>query len=122
MPDKPASHKRRWRFYRTAAGQEPVKEFILQLPLVDQQTIAAAMKDVEHDGLKVARHLRGDIHEVRANAPTQSFRILFAAEGHHRQILLALEAFSKKTQRTPPREITLAETRLADWRQRARIP
>jgi hypothetical protein len=36
------------------------------------------------------------------------FRVLFAAEGQKSQILLAVEAFEKKTQRTPPRLIDLA--------------
>jgi phage-related protein len=49
-----------------------------------------------------------------------SYRVLFATEGARGQVLLAVSAFSKKTQKTPPREITLAERRLADWRRRAR--
>ena len=41
-------------------------------------------------------------------------------QGRYSQVLLALEAFSKKTQRTPPPKIELAEKRLADWRSRQR--
>ena len=122
MPDQPGQHKRRWRFYRTASGHEPVREFILQLSLVDQAAIAGAMKDAEREGLQAARHLQGDIYEVRASGATQNFRILFAPEGHCNQILLALEAFSKKTQKTPPREIALAESRLRDWRHHSNRP
>ncbi len=36
------------------------------------------------------------------------------------QVLLALEGFSKKSQKTPPGVIRRAEKRLADWRRRAR--
>jgi phage-related protein len=43
--------------------------------------------------------------------------VLFAQEGRGR-VLLALEALSKKTQRTPPEAIRLAERRLAEWRAR----
>jgi phage-related protein len=32
--------------------------------------------------------------------------------------LLSLSAFEKRTQKTPPREIEIAETRLRDWRNR----
>jgi phage-related protein len=46
--------------------------------------------------------------------------VLFSPEGRAQQVLLALEAFAKKTQRTPPRTIELAERRLADWRSRGR--
>ena len=78
------------------------------------------MKEVEDEGLTAAHHLRGDLYEVRADGQTQSFRILFAPEGQYVQVLLALEGFSKKTQRTPPHEIELALKRLADWRNRGR--
>jgi phage-related protein len=119
VPDQPKPRRRRWRFYRTASGHEPVKDFLLQLSQDDRVEVAAAMKEVEVIGLGAARHLRGDIYEVRTSGVTQNFRILFATQGQYSQILLALEAFAKKTQKTPLREITLAESRLADWNQRA---
>jgi phage-related protein len=78
------------------------------------------MKEVAVAGMSTARHLRGDIYEVRALAGTRSFRLLFAAQGRSAHILLALSAFEKKTQRTPHREIELAERRLRDWRSRAK--
>ena len=76
------------------------------------------MKRVARQGLAMARHIRGDIYEVRADGDRQSFRILFATEGRYQQVLLSLEGFSKKTQKTPPEKIELAERRLRDWRQR----
>ncbi len=91
-----------------------------RLPSEDRDEILAAMKDVQANGLPVARHLRGDIYEVRADGRRATYRVLFATEGRSGQILLALSSFSKKTQRTPPDEIRLAERRLTDWRARAR--
>ena len=70
--------------------------------------------------LRFARHLRGDIWEVRIDAERKAFRVLFSSEGRSQQVLLALEAFTKKTQKTPARAIQLAERRLADWRRRGR--
>jgi phage-related protein len=78
------------------------------------------MQEVRDLGLTAARHLRGDIYEVRAEGDRQTFRILFAAEGRSAQILLSLEGFSKKTRKTPSEKIRLAERRLSDWRGRAR--
>src|SRR5205085_1764027 len=78
------------------------------------------MEVVRRRGLAAARHLRGDIWEVRVASSGNAYRILFAAEGRFSQILLALEAFQKTTQRTPPATIEVAERRLADWRQRGR--
>jgi phage-related protein len=110
--------KRRWRDYRTAAGRRPIKEFIDSLSDIDAAAVVAAMRDVRETGLAAARHLRGDIYEVRADGDRQTYRILFAPEGRRSRVLLALEAFSKKTQKTPPEKIRLAERRLVDWRRR----
>lgn len=118
MPDEPEQHKRQWRDYRTASGARPVHDFINQLSMADQATIRAVLKKVEQRELIAARHVRGDIYEVRVEGDRQSFRILFATEGRFQQVLLSLEAFSKKTQKTPQEKIELAEQRLRDWRQR----
>jgi phage-related protein len=78
------------------------------------------MRAVATEGLSLARHVDGEIYEVRADGEQQTFRILFAPEGRRGQVLLALEAFSKKTRKTPPQSIALAKRRLADWRARGR--
>lgn len=110
--------KRRWRDYRTAAGRRPIKDFIDGISDTDAAAVVAAMRDVRDVGLAAARHLRGQIYEVRADGDRQTYRILFAPEGRRSHVLLALEGFSKKTQKTPPEKIRLAERRLADWRRR----
>ena len=112
--------KRRWRFYATSTGRSPVREFLDGLTEEQVAQVLTAMRTVGALGLVEARHLRGDVYEVRASIGGQAFRVLFASEGRRGHILLALEGFEKKTQRTPPRTITLAERRLADWRSRAR--
>jgi phage-related protein len=76
------------------------------------------MKEVSELGLEASKHLRGEIYEVRADGGNRTFRILFATEGRFSHVLLSLVAFVKKTQKTPPRELTLAEDRLKDWRAR----
>ena len=118
MTDGQEEHKRRWRDYRTAGGARPVKEFLDQLSINDREAVVLAMKRVEQYGLVAVRHLQREIYEVRAEGETQSFRVLFSNEGRHHQVLLSLEAFSKKTQKTPPDKIKLAEQRLRDWRER----
>jgi phage-related protein len=110
--------RRYWRDYRTAAGGRPIREFLDELTDEEAAAIVAGMKEVAQLGPRAARHVRGDLYEVRADASTRSFRLLFSAEGRLRQVLLSLSAFEKRTQKTPPREIELAESRLRDWRQR----
>lgn len=110
--------QRQWRDYRTDRGRRPVKDFLDELTDDEVAAIVAGMKDVTAHGLPAARHLRGDVYEVRADAATRSFRLLFATEGRYSHVLLSLSVFEKRTQKTPPAEINLAESRLADWRAR----
>jgi phage-related protein len=106
--------KRRWRDYETAAGRRPVREFLDRLSDDDAAEVLAAMKDVEKNGLSIAENLEGEIHEVKAEGDRQTFRILFAPQGKHDQVLLSLEGFSKKTQKTPRSKIELVKRRLRD--------
>src|SRR5687767_8975838 len=110
----------RWRDYRTGVGSRPLKMFMDCLTDDEAASVVAAMKEVAELGLPCARHLRGEIYEVRADAGQRSFRVLFAQETKF--ILLSLAGFQKKTQKTPIRELELAERRLQDWRARAREP
>ena len=48
----------------------------------------------------------------------RSFRVLVSKETKF--ILLSLSAFEKRTQKTPAREMDVAERRLKDWRARGR--
>lgn len=112
------THRRRWRDYRTAAGGRPVKDFIEGLTDEEAAEVVAAMRDVRDGGLEVAKHLKGDIYEVRTEGPTRALRLLFAKEGRFGQVLLSLSGFVKKTQKTPLAELRLAERRLRDWRAR----
>ncbi len=92
----------------------------MKLESEERVEVLAAMKDVEQNGLVVARHVRGDIYEVRASGKDVIYRVFFATEGRFSHVLLALEAFTKKTQKAPKAKIELAEKRLADWRGRAK--
>jgi phage-related protein len=115
--DRPV--RRRWRDCATPAGRRPVKEFIASLSDHDAAAVVAAMKDVRQEGISLARRLRGPIYEVVADGENQTFRILFAHVGLKGRVLLALDAFSKKTRKAPPARIQLAMHRLADWNRRA---
>ena len=120
-PQQPRGRaKRRWRHYETAAGRKPVLRFIEGLSDFDKAAVLAAMKEVRQEGNAAARHLSGGIYEVRADGERVIYRVLFAGEGEQGQVLLALVAFKKKTQKTPPGQIRLVQRRLRDWRARAR--
>lgn len=114
--------RRHWRFYRTATGGEVVSKELDALRADAAAALVAEMRVVARLGLKDggARHLRGDIWEVRADSGEVTLRALFAKQGRFGQVLLALHIFPKKTQQTPPQKIELAEKRLADWTSRGR--
>ena len=112
--------KHRWRDYKTESGRRPVKEFLDDLDDVDLASVVAAMADVRQNGLRAARHLDGDIYEVRADGKGVIYRILFAPQGKRKQVFLALEGFKKKTRKTPVETINLAKRRLRDWERRGR--
>ena len=58
-------YKRHWRFYRTQSGHSPVRDFLSALADEDAGTIADTMKEVVEEGTRAARHLRGEMWEVR---------------------------------------------------------
>jgi phage-related protein len=118
VPKTASSTAHRWRDYRTGAGSRPVKAYLDKLTDEEVAAVVAGMKEVAQRGLVASRHLRGDIYEVRADARSRSFRLLFANEGRTGRILLSLSIFEKRTQKTPIRELELAERRLRDWRTR----
>ncbi|MEX2448264.1 MAG: type II toxin-antitoxin system RelE/ParE family toxin [Solirubrobacterales bacterium] len=84
----------------------------------DLASVVAAMVDVRRNGLRAARHLEGEIYEVRADGRSVIYRVLFAPQGKNKQVLLSLEGFRKKTQKTPAATIRLAKLRLRDWERR----
>jgi phage-related protein len=108
----------RWRDYQAAGGRRPIKEFLDGLGDEDLASVVAAMAEVRRKGLHAARHLDGEIYEVRADGKGVIYRVLFAPQGKYKQVFLSLEALKKKTQRTPVQSIRLAKRRLLDWQRR----
>jgi hypothetical protein len=80
-PESRPPPRRRWRDYRTPSGRSPVEEFIDSLSGSDAAAVLAGMADVRDRGLIAARHLDGDIWEVRVDGDRVIYRILFAEEG-----------------------------------------
>lgn len=78
------------------------------------------MREVRDEGLTAARHLEDEIWEVRVDGLQVIYRILFAPQGAKGQVLLSLEAFKKKTRRTPREKIAVAKRRLRDWERRGK--
>ncbi len=98
-------------FYRTEAGNEPVRDWILALPFADdRKMIGEDINTVEYGwpiGMPVCRPLGDGVFEVRSSlVQGRIARVLFSIDRLHRMVLL--HAFVKKTQRTPPEDLELA--------------
>lgn len=102
-------------FYRTLAGDEPVRQWLRDLPKADRQAIGEDIAYVQYKwpiGKPRVDHLRGPIWEVRCTIGNRIARVLFAVE---KSEMVLLHAFVKKTQQTPSAEIEMALKRLKDW-------
>jgi phage-related protein len=99
-------------FFRTAAGGEPVRDWLKGLSPDDRKRIGEDIKTVEFGwpiGMPVCRPLGGAIYEVRTSlAQNRIARVLFYIDRNGRMVLL--HAFIKKTQRAPAEDLELARS------------
>ena len=99
-------------FFRTAAGGEPVREWLKGLPSPeDRKRVGEDIKTVEFGwpiGMPACRPLGDGIYEVRTNlVQNRIVRVLFYIDKKGRMVLL--HGFIKKTQKTPDEDLDLAK-------------
>ncbi len=95
-------------FFRTETGNEPVREWLKQLPEDERHIIGEDLKTLQFRwplGMPLVRSLGGGLWEVRSRLPTRIARCLFYAPKGR---LVLLHGFIKKTQKTPPEDKALA--------------
>jgi phage-related protein len=99
-------------FFRTGAGNEPVRDWLKELPEEDRRAVGRDLERVQHRwpvGMPLARPLGKGLWEVRANlAGGRIARVIFC---FHDEELVALTGFIKKTQKTPQAELDIAFSR-----------
>jgi phage-related protein len=97
------------RFYKTEAGNEPVRDWLKGLDQEDRKLIGADIKTVEYGwpiGMPTCRAMGDGLYEVRSSLPSGRIaRVLFCI--YHDQLIL-LHGFIKKTQKTPKQDLDLA--------------
>ncbi len=103
-------------FYRGVEGNVPVEDFLVSLSEKDRARIAWTINLLEEYGLQLGppyvKHLGGKLWELRIRAGRKTYRIIYFAYVGQRFIIL--HGFLKKTQKTPRRELEVAERRMAD--------
>jgi phage-related protein len=101
-------------FYRTAADNEPVRQWLKDLKREDRRTIGQDIKTAQYGwplGMPLIRKLEPGLWEVRSHISQGIARILFTVENG---LMVLLHGFVKKSQRTPPVDLNTARQRLAD--------
>jgi phage-related protein len=99
-------------FFRTAAGSEPVREWLIGLPEVERHAIGKDLLRAQWRwpvGMPLCRPLGHGLWEVRTDLPTKrTARVLLCLSHGH---LVALHGFIKKSRATPEDDLGLARAR-----------
>lgn len=108
-------------FFRLESGECPVEDFLDSLSSREAQKVVWVMQLVEDLEKVPKQYLKklvntADIWEIRVQLGSDIFRILgfFKTKVE----FLATNGFRKKTQKTPPGEIALAEKRKVQYLKR----
>ena len=103
-------------FYETANGNSPIKKFIKKLPTGDKARFIEVIKLIEEYGFKscgvIFKHIEGKLWEIKFKSLNSGFRIFYTMI--EKDIMIWLHAFSKKTQKTPGKELDIAKNRLKE--------
>ena len=100
-------------FFRTAAGAEPVREWLKALAREDRKVIGEDVKTVQFGwplGMPLIRKLDPELWEVRSHLKGRIARVFFTVQG---EVMVLLHGFVKKSQKTPAAELRTAKRRLA---------
>ena len=103
------------RFYESANGHAPVREWLLELGDDDRRTIGKDIAKAEFGwpiGMPSCRSMGAGLFEIRSNLSDGKIgRVLFGiADGG----MVLLHGFVKKTQATPRADLDLARKRLKE--------
>jgi phage-related protein len=102
-------------FYRTAAGIEPVLEWLKGLPSEDRRNIGTDLSTVQFGwpiGMPLCRPLGQGLWEVRSTLPSKRIArlLFFPVEGR----IGVVHGFIKKTEKTPAEDLALALKRMKE--------
>ena len=109
-------------FYTTEQGGRPVEEFLSSLDLKAQGRLTWAINLLKEQNVRatepLVKHMGGKLWELRRTSNGNIYRVMYFFFTGKR--IVFVHGFQKKTQKTPKREIEIAEKRMNDFIQRAR--
>jgi phage-related protein len=101
-------------FYRTGAGNEPVRQWLKDLKREDRKAIGQDVKTAQYGwplGMPLIRKLEPGLWEVRSHIAEGIARVLFTVEDG---VMVLLHGFVKKSPKTPLGDLRTARQRRAD--------
>lgn len=105
-------------FYRTDSGRSPVEDVLVSLPAKARQKIVFVLRIIREihpipkEYFKKLRNTEG-VWEVRIQFAGNIYRLLGFFEDDN--IIILVSGFTKKSQKTPKREIALAVQRKREY-------
>jgi len=99
-------------FFKSEAGNEPVRDWLKDLPAIERKAIGEDVKTVQFGwplGMPLVRKMGKDLWEVRIHLQTRIARVLFTVNGG---AMVLLHGFIKKSNNTPADDLALAKKRL----------
>ncbi len=100
------------KFYITESGNEPVRDFLKGLSKDEKKTIGEDLKTVQLGwplGMPLVRKMEPNLWEVRITLKDKIVRVFFTM---HRDVIVLLHCFIKKSNKTPSSDIKLAKKRM----------
>ena len=102
-------------FFRGNGGREPVREWLKAQDDEDRKAVGQDLMRAQWRwpiGMPLCRPMGQGIWEIRTELPNNRIaRVLITLDS---EVLVALHAFIKKTQKTPPAELAIARKRLKE--------
>ncbi|MDP6967886.1 MAG: type II toxin-antitoxin system RelE/ParE family toxin [Gammaproteobacteria bacterium] len=102
------------RFYRSASGNQPVRDWLYSLNPVDMKIIGTEVKTVEFGwpiGMPLVRKIKRDLWEVRCHVSNGIARVLFTVIGNE---MVLLHGIIKKSQKIPLGDLETTQQRLKE--------
>lgn len=104
-------------FFRSALGNEPVREWLKGLAREERYLIGMEIKTVQLGwplGMPLVRKLEHGLWEIRIDMGHVAARVLFTIMDG---VMFMLHGFIKKSQKTPSADLALARQRKASLRR-----
>jgi phage-related protein len=102
-------------FFATAAGKEPVRIWLKDLPDEDRKKIGFDISTAQYGwplGMPLVKNLEPGIWEIRTSLNKKIARVLFTVD---KKLIVLLHGFIKKSQKTPEPDKKLARKRMKEY-------